>query len=110
MVFATASFMLPGESEVWDQWKCPQIDDELEQLGSPLLTVPTPGRLPPASSRRQSHASYTTASSSAPNQHVRVLVRVRPSTFEVNGCLDAGEQKIIITPPADEVNNPPPTN
>ena len=47
-----ASFVLPEEKEVWDQWKCPTIDDELDDcpLGSPLLTVPTPGKKKAATS------------------------------------------------------------
>ena len=83
------SMVLPEEEEVWDQWQCPAVDNEFQRLGSPLLTVPTPGRKGDAASRRESHVSTLTNQSSLPAQHVRVVVRVRPpNPFELSSCLD----------------------
>ena len=98
------SFVLPEEEAVWDRWQCPALDGELERLGSPLLTVPTPGR---ELSGRQSAMSTVTSSAAA--QHVRVTVRVRPPAWDASGCVEVeDEESIRIVPPAAELDQPDP--
>ena len=97
-----ASFILPDAPTAWDRYQCAPIDNELDRLGSPLLTVPTPGKNNPQDgpSRRTSMAS-TIGNSSAGAQHVRVLVRVRPAPFDPRSCLevDAHTDTVRIAPP-----------
>ena len=106
-----ASFILPDAPTAWDRYQCAPIDNELDRLGSPLLTVPTPGKNNPQDgpSRRTSMAS-TIGNSSAGAQHVRVLVRVRPAPFDPRSCLevDAHADTVRIVPPPEEVARPPP--
>ena len=101
------SFVLPEEEAVWDRWQCPTVEGELERLGSPLMTVPTPGR--EAKERRTSIAS--TLADSVAAQHVRVLLRVKPPVTEVHGCIEVSdtEDAVRITPPEEEDALPPRT-
>ena len=98
------SMILPEETEVWNQWQCPTVDNELQQLGSPLLTVPTPGRKAArGDGRRESHASTLTNHSLLPAQHVRVVVRVRlPNPFELTSCLEVQQPDAIRIAPPEE--------
>eukprot|EP00966_Prymnesium_polylepis_P060071 1393547-Prymnesium_polylepis.1 len=68
--------------------------------GSPLMTCPTPSRRESLASVATEATAATTSTVAGTNQHVRVVVRVKPHLEEhAAACLEWAGDKVCVQPP-----------
>ena len=78
-----------------------------EGLKSPLMTCPTPSRRDSLTSVATEATSATTSTVAGVNQHVRVVVRVRPAAEDEPSCMEWAGDKVCVQPPEQEADEAP---